>query len=191
MEDLDSLFQRARAGDVQALEDLIAQLRHRVHQQAQERFGPHPRARLDASDIAQEVSLRVHRQFDQLKGQTFPQLLAWVEEIFLNYLADCHKYNGAARRDARRQVAGDNLFPDLAADTALPSQRLLHAEEKARLEQALHRLPEQQRLVFQLRFIEQLPFKEVAQRAGVSAGNARVLFLRATEKLRKELGEHP
>ena len=63
------------------------------------------------------------------------------------------------------------------------------SEGHARLTEALERLPEQQRLVFRLRFYEGLPFDEVARRAGVTAGNARILMMRATERLRNELGD--
>ena len=45
-----------------------------------------------------------------------------------------------------------------------------------------------QRQVFQLRVCEGLPFEEVARRIGVSEGNARVLLLRARNKLKSELG---
>jgi len=46
-----------------------------------------------------------------------------------------------------------------------------------------------QRQVFQLRFYEQLPFAEVAERVGVTVENARVLMLRAVEKLNRKLGD--
>ena len=46
------------------------------------------------------------------------------------------------------------------------------------------------RLVFRLRFYEELPFAEVARRVGVTVVNARVLMVRATERLKKELAEY-
>jgi RNA polymerase sigma-70 factor (ECF subfamily) len=189
-EELARLLPLACAGDGQALAALIERLRGRVRLRAQGLLGPRLGARLDASDVAQEVCLRAYRAFGQFDGHTVPQLLAWVEGALQNYLADCWRHHGAGRRDAGREEAGD-LVHDLAANTASPSEHFLQAEQRARLEEALRRLPGRQRLVFELRFVEQLPFAEVGRRAGISEGNARVLFLRTTERLRKELREDP
>lgn len=102
-------------------------------------------------------------------------------------MTDCRKGHAVRKRDAAREVAGGDLFQGLAADGTSPSQRAVLNEEAGKLEKALEQLPDAQRLVFRLRFLENLPLAEVAQHAGVSVGNARVLFLRATERLWLEL----
>ena len=101
---------------------------------------------------------------------------------------DGWRHHGADKRDAGRDLAGD-LCADLPADGTTPSAAAIRNEEHARLEEALQRLPEKQRLVFELRFKEGLPFEEVARRVDVTVVNARVLMLRATEKLKTDLGE--
>ncbi len=188
--ELEPLLRRVRSGDAQALTALLEWLRPRVRLRAENVLGGRLGARLDASDVAQEVSLRVHRGIGGLRGEAAPQLLAWVEEILQNVVADCRKHHAAQARAVGREV-GDGLFPCLASDTTALEQRVLRDERTARLEEALQRLPEKQRTVFQLRLHEQLPFEEVAKRAGVTVVNARVLMVRATERLRQELGEKP
>jgi RNA polymerase sigma-70 factor (ECF subfamily) len=188
-EELAGLLTEARKGNETALAALLTRLRGRLRQHAQCLLGQRLGARLDGSDIAQEVHLRAWRCFDQFRGDSVPQLLAWVEEILHTVITDCRRRHGAGKRDASAEVAGAYLFPALAVDGTTPSQGAMRNEQQARLTEALQRLPEKQRLVFRLRFSEGLPFEEVARRAGVTVGHARVLMLRATERLRHELGD--
>ena len=51
------------------------------------------------------------------------------------------------------------------------------------------RIEDKYRLVLQLRFDGGLPFEEVAQKVGGTVGNARVLMVRAIEKLKSDLGD--
>lgn len=191
LRELEPALRNARAGDRQAIAELVDWLRPRVRLRAQGILGRKFGARLDASDVAQEVCLRIHGRLGQFEGHTAPQLLGWVETILRNVVADFHKHHAARKRDAGREVAGHELFQGLAAEGTSPSQRVMKGELAAGLEEALGRLPTTQRLVFRLRFLEDLPFAEVARRAGVSPGNARVLFLRAIERLRTKMGGLP
>jgi RNA polymerase sigma-70 factor (ECF subfamily) len=181
---LESLLGKAQAGDVYALATLLGRLRSWLRSYAQRRLGTNRNPQVDASDVAQEVCLRVHRAFDRLvAGCTVPQLLGWARKILHNVVIDHH------RRFRGREVAGEHLFAGLATGTTGPEERVLRTERSARLEEAIGRLPEEQRLAFQLRFRDGLTFAAVGRRLGVRLGYARVLFLRATERLRKELGE--
>ena len=188
-EELACLLTEARKGDRQALGDLFLRLRDWVRHCAQNRLGQRLGARVDGSDIAQEVHLRAWRSFDQFQGESVPELMGWVEEILQNAITDCRRRHGAEKRDADAEVAGGDLFTGLSANATTPSQGAIRNEQNARLSEALQRLPEKQQLVFRLRLYEGLPFEEVAQKAGVTVGNARVLMVRAIERLKSELGD--
>jgi RNA polymerase sigma-70 factor (ECF subfamily) len=187
-DELAQLLNEARAGNRQALSVLLDRLRPEMRQRAQARLGNRLLARLDGSDIAQEIYLRAWQNFGDLQGDTVGHLLAWLEEIFKNVITDCRRRHGALKRDAAREVSGDDLFCGLMGDGTTPSQGAMRNEQQARMIEALQRLPSDQRQVFQLRVCEGLPFEEVARRIGVSEGNARVLLLRARNKLKSELG---
>jgi RNA polymerase sigma-70 factor (ECF subfamily) len=182
---LQPLLPLALAGDREARAGLLGKLRDwaRARATALVRQG----RRFDCSDIAQVLCLRIHENFDSFQGQTVPQLLAWCEQVLRNVVADCQRRNAAQKRNAGREVAGEAHFAGLAGTDTSPSQRAQYNERLARLAAALQCLSQTQRLVFQLRLYEGLPFEEVARRVGVTAGNARVLMMRATERLRQEL----
>src|SRR5262249_19147822 len=113
-----------------------------------------------------------------------------------NAVADVRRHHAARVRDGGRDVAGGGLFPGLASDTTGPGERAERAEEAellpgrlARGEGALEHLPENQRAGLVVRWRAGMSFEEIAGRVGVTAGNARVLVVRATERLRELLGE--
>jgi RNA polymerase sigma-70 factor (ECF subfamily) len=60
-------------------------------------------------------------------------------------------------------------------------------EDEILLADALAELPADYRDVIVIRHIEGLPFEEVAQRMGRSAGAVRMLWLRALKRLREVL----
>jgi RNA polymerase sigma-70 factor (ECF subfamily) len=185
---LAGLLTQARSGNKGALEALLDRLRPVVRGRAEGLLGRGLGARVDCSDIAQEVHLRIWREFDQFQGETVPQLLAWVETILQHAITDCRRRHGAGKRDAGREEGGD-LCHELKAGHTTPSQGAMRNEQQARLDEAIERLPEMQRLVFRLRFFEGLPFEEVAQQVGVTLGNARVLMVRALDRLKAQLRE--
>jgi RNA polymerase sigma-70 factor (ECF subfamily) len=115
-EELARLLTEARTGDQQALGALLARLRAWVRHRAQGLLGRRLAARLDGSDVVQDVHLRAFEHFDQFRGDSVPQLRAWVEEILQNVITDCRRRHGAGKRDADAEVAGGDLFPGLPAD---------------------------------------------------------------------------
>ena len=66
------------------------------------------------------------------------------------------------------------------------------ADERTRaVQDALDRLPEDYAQVLRLRYIEELPFEDVAARMGRTANAVRKLWARAVEKLEEELDSPP
>ena len=63
-------------------------------------------------------------------------------------------------------------------------------ERRIALYQEVERLPDVQRQVIQLRFVEEQSIREVAAALNRSEGAVKQLQLRALEKLRKSMGGH-
>jgi RNA polymerase sigma-70 factor (ECF subfamily) len=61
-------------------------------------------------------------------------------------------------------------------------------EQAQRLRQALEQLPDEYRRVITFRYVDQYAFEEIGRRMGRTANAARLLWLRAIERVRKELG---
>jgi RNA polymerase sigma-70 factor (ECF subfamily) len=165
---LGPLLKRSRAGDPAALNALLERVRPWVRLLVRPRVRPG----LDASDVVQEVLLRVFQGFGSFVGPGVPQFLAWVRRIASNVLAD---------------------LPPLRPDFGDPPEPAGSSsdwtdEHLAELAPALERLPESYRMVLEARFFDGLRFAEIARRTGRSEGALRVLCLRALERLRREMG---
>ena len=77
--------------------------------------------------------------------------------------------------------------PVAAADPS-PVDRVLNEETRRRIWLAFRKLPDRQREVFVLRYVEDLPTAEVAAALGLSPGSVKRHLFRAVRRLREILG---
>lgn len=189
---MQALLASARGGDRQSIGELLSQYRTYLTLLGAAQFRQRLRPRVSPSDIVQDVMLRAHCHFEQFRGTTEPELLAWLREILLNSLARfVEQHLHAAKRDIRREISIDQ-FADSAAGIGQraipvtdPGTRITdQGDQAALLAELLEQLPSHYREVLQLRNIQGLAFDEVAARLGRSAGATRMLWLRAIEKMR-------
>jgi RNA polymerase sigma-70 factor (ECF subfamily) len=196
------LLARARAGDVAARDELFRLCRNYVAVLARSQVESWLRAKVDASDLVQQTLLEAHRGFVDFQGQTEGEWLAWLKRILTHNAADfVRQYQGAKRRVGREvplnapvaQFAqADGSFAESAmhppAEEPSPSVQLMAQERELHMADALTRLPEDYREVIFLRNLQRLPFDEVAKRMERSRPAAQMLWMRAIERLRQEMG---
>lgn len=143
----------------------------------------------------QVTFLEAHRDYERFEGGDEPQLLAWLRKILVRNLADQARRHRAMGRDVRREESLEALLERsdrplqwaLASPATSPSEQASRREQDVLLADALARLPEDYREVILLRNFDRLPFDEVAARMGRSSGAARMLWVRALERLNGEL----
>ena len=186
---------RARRGDAEARNLLFGACRSFVATAARFHLQRRLQAKVDASDVVQQSLLEAHRGFEGFAGETPAEWLAWLKRIVAHNAYDAAKrYHGTAKRNAGREVplaphddasAGWHEPPIDPASS--PSQRVVRWEQELLLAAAMESLTEDHRDVLFLRNIERLPFEEVAQRMGRSAGACRMLWMRAIAGLREQL----
>jgi RNA polymerase sigma-70 factor (ECF subfamily) len=189
------LLELARAGDLAALGRLLDLYRNYLKLIARSMIGPVLRARVDDSDLVQEVHLRAHRGFADFLGAGEPELLAWLRAILARTLADQLKHHRAAGRDARRDASleaelercGHEAQSALATSVSSPSAQLIRRERAVLLADAVSRLPEDYREVFLARHVEHRSLDDIATAMGRSPEAVRKLWTRALLALRKEL----
>src|SRR5579862_1056014 len=61
------------------------------------------RAKLDASDIAQQALLQAHENREQFRGQSEAELAGWLRTILANVLAASARRYATDARDLRRE----------------------------------------------------------------------------------------
>jgi RNA polymerase sigma-70 factor (ECF subfamily) len=175
---LGPLFDRARGGDSAAWNALLGQIRPFIRTLCRQQV----RYDGDASDLTQEVQLRMDRGFSRFRGSSLPQFLAWVRQIAARVLADHH------RAGRLPMVSLTDRKGPVSPST---DSRWFGSDELIQLAQALDRLPELYRRVIEGRLVDGLSCVALAERLGRTAGWVRITSMRAIERLHDELGIKP
>lgn len=193
---LHDLLQRARDGDGRAREQLFEKCRAYVRVVARAEVESWLQAKVDPSDLVQQTMLEVHRGFDQFRGMSEGEYLAWVRRILTRNATDyVRRYGGTGKRQVSREIrwqasAGDdsrtgNREPSDSLET--PSELVMRHEDELQVAEALTRLPPDYREVILLRNLERLSFNEVAERMDRSRPAVQMLWMRALRKLEEIL----
>jgi RNA polymerase sigma-70 factor, ECF subfamily len=156
---------------------------------------PRLRGQLDPSDIVQQTLLRAHERFDQFRGQTDDELRAWLRAILARNLVDAARKFGRQKGDraqsleAALEQSSARLEALLASEDSSPSQRAARAERLLELSEGLARLPEDQRMAVELRFLHGLAVPDVAIQMGRSTVSVTGLLYRGMKVLRDVMTE--
>jgi RNA polymerase sigma factor (sigma-70 family) len=164
------LLQRFAAGDLDSFETLFRQHQKEVYAWIVRIV----RDSGAAEDLTVETFWRIHRacgRFDPAAGN----FRAWARRIATNAALDHLKR-------ARRETVLVDDYP--AAPRGDPAVR---GELRSQLRQAFLELPPKYRLVATLALIEDEPYEEIAEAAGISPALVKVRVFRAVRMLRKKL----
>jgi len=196
------LLGRAAAGDSAAWGDLLTRHQDRLRRVVAFRLDPRVRARIDPSDVLQDVFAEAagHRT-DYLARRDVPFFL-WLRGIVGNKLLELHRHHLRTQiRDARREVSLQHgglpettsaaLAAQLLGQATGPSEAAVRAEARLRLQETLNAMDPLDREVLALRHFEQLSPTETAQVLGIKTKTAGSRYLRALKKLREILAGLP
>ena len=197
--DTEELLRRCAAGDEGARQELLGRHRPRLLQMVAVRLDRRLAARLDPSDVVQEVLLEAHQKMDDYLRQRPLPFYPWLRRLALERVIKLHqRHLRTAKRSVRREEPGVlNLPEDSALELAArlldvqsgPSARLVREELRARVRSALDRLSETDREVLVLRHLEELPHREIAAVLGITEAAVKTRHVRALERLGELLGQ--
>ena len=197
------LLDLAKHGDERAVNALFDRHREAVRRLLHLRMDRALAARVDASDLVQDVLLEASQRLSSyLANENAMPFHLWLRALARDRLIDTHRrHRVAGRRSVDREqhlgagAYGDRSSLDLAAalrDSELtPAAAALRNELEQRFQSALDQLDEVDREVIMMRHFEQLSNREVAQALNLSDAAAGMRYLRAIRRLRTVLGESP
>ena len=186
------LLDRARAGDTQAEERLLAMCRNYLSVIARQQIGSWLRPKVDASDLVQQTLLEAHRGLAQFEGRSREEWLAWLRQIQARNAVDfVRHFQQAEKRCVGREVplaamgggASDAVAFDPVDPADTPSQVVMQWERELQVADALTQLAADYQQVVMLRNVEQLPFDQVARRMNRSRPAVQMLWMRAIRQL--------
>jgi RNA polymerase sigma-70 factor (ECF subfamily) len=196
--DWEQLMERASGGDRLAREQLLAGHRNRLRQMIAARMDRRLVARIDPSDVVQDVLAVATRDLsDYLRTRPMP-FYPWLRKLAWERLIELQRKHLVARkRSVAREQFGIPELPDESAavlaerlmnNGSSPSARLIREEMRERVRKALDRLPGRDREVLVLRYLEQLSPAEAAVVLGISEGAVKTRQTRALVRLGELLG---
>jgi RNA polymerase sigma-70 factor (ECF subfamily) len=195
----DDLIARIHRRDAQALADFLASHRPQLMAFIERQLGTALRRKIEPDDVFQEASAEAVRALPTAElGDRDP--FSWLCQISERRIIDLHRrFFGAQKRDAAKEVplnasrGGDSRSSDLVnllvASLTTPSQAFSRNAREERLLEALQKLPEEQQTALRLRYIDNLPSKQIASQMGKSDAAVRVMLTRSLKRLHELLEE--
>ncbi len=128
-------------------------------------------------DVLQNVFVKVYQNLGSFKGES--SLYTWMYRIArneaLNFIQKEERRSGIDLDAAVFEIkAGHDVLDGTTEETI-----------SFLLDAAMESLPEKQALVFQLKYFEELPYKEISERLGTSEGALKASFHHAKQKIEK------
>jgi len=164
----ERLLVQAAQADPARFVDLYERHFHRVYAYVIRRT----RSREEAEDVTSIVFERALAHLSKFEWRGAP-FVAWLFRIAANAIVDRLQALARGQRDGPAPVADAFEADDI--------------ERRTMLFQLVERLPDAQRRVIELRFIEERSIREIAAALDRSEGAIKQLQLRALENLRKDM----
>jgi RNA polymerase sigma-70 factor (ECF subfamily) len=132
----------------------------------------------DADDVLQNTLIKAWLHVEKFRGEA--QLFTWLYRIATN---ECLTFMANTKRLQNLSLgdAGELLNSLAAKDSSY-----FNADEaQLKLQQAILTLPEKQRLVFNMRYFDELPYEQISGMLGTSVGALKASYHIAAEKIER------
>ena len=129
----------------------------------------------DANDVLQNVFIRVWKGLENFREDA--QLYTWLYKVATN---ECLTFLEQQKR--KQAVSFDKVEVEMSnkikADQHFDANKL-----EWKLQLAIQQLPEKQRLVFNLRYFDEMPYEEMSRVLGTSEGALKASYHHAVKKI--------
>jgi RNA polymerase sigma-70 factor, ECF subfamily len=184
----------AASGDGAAFSELVQRNQNRVYGVALHIL----RDQAEAEEVVQETFLAALEKLPGFRGDA--AFSTWLHRVAAN--AALMRLRRRRRSpEAPAEGSLDGLLPHFDAAGRIDStpqhdwskradEQLADREVRRAIEEAIQNLPEDYRIVFLLRDVEELPSEEMAEMLGISVAAVKSRLHRARLALRESLGRH-
>lgn len=135
----------------------------------------------EAEDAMQETFVKAYLAIGGFRGETEGSLIAWLYKIATTQAIKAlkrHRRGIFTPLDKVALMVADNFEGELS-----PSAD----EIAAKLQRAVVALPLKQRMVFNMRYYDELPFEAIAEATGMSPSSAKTNYHYAVQKVRTQV----
>lgn len=134
----------------------------------------------DTDDLLQNVFLKAWKNIHNFRGEA--KLSTWLHKIAIN-----ESLNFLHQEKQKREVTDDSgdsyLLNRIEAEDYIDGEAL-----EKELQKAIATLPEKQRLVFNMRYYDDMKYEEISDILGTSIGALKASYHHAVKKINAKLG---
>ena len=136
----------------------------------------------DTNDLLQNTFIKAWNNLDYFRGEA--RLSTWLYRIALN-----ESLNFLNKQRALNQLSLDDA--EAAALSKLESDPYFDGDQTQLLfEQAIQTLPEKQRIVFNLKYFQEMKYEDMSDILGTSVGALKASYHHAVKKIEEFLSQH-
>ncbi len=136
----------------------------------------------DANDLLQNTFLKAWASIDNFRGDA--KLSTWLYKIAIN-----ESITFLARERKRLNISLDEqeagLINTIEADTDIDGDRLA-----LKLREAIATLPEKQRLIFNMKYYDEMKYDDISEILGTSVGALKASYHLAVKKIEQYFDTH-
>lgn len=135
----------------------------------------------DAEDVMQETFIKVFRGLSRYRGDS--SLLTWIYRIAMN---ECLRF---LNRKKDNVVSAETVGHTLT-DSLMASEYIDYGHTMAvKFQEAILQLSDKQRVVFNLRYYDELEYSEISRITGTKVDTLKVAYHYAKEKIKNYMTE--
>lgn len=131
----------------------------------------------DAEDVSQETFIRIFRHMEDFRNES--SLQTWIYRIATN---ECLRL---LNRRKEELVSSEEVQADLMNKLMASEYVDYDNAMEVKFQQAILRLPEKQRLVFNLRYYDELKYEEISQITDTKVDTLKANYHFAKEKIKE------
>ena len=133
----------------------------------------------DANDVLQNAFIKIWHNLENFRGDA--QLFTWLYRIATN-----ESLSFLSAKQKRLAISIDDLQYTLA--NQLKSDKYFEGDDiELKLQAAILSLPEKQRIVFNLRYYDEMPYEEMSKVLGTSEGALKASYHIAAKKIEEQI----
>lgn len=173
----ENLIAQLKSNAVEAFDLLIEQYGDRLYWHIRRIVVQHE----EAEDVLQETFTRAYLSISGFRGKTESSLTAWLYRIATTLSINVLRKRKRGIFSSLDSVRGD-LLATFEHEVEPSADEII-----VRLQKAILALPTKQRLVFNMRYYDELSFEEISQITGQSVSTLKTNYHYAVQKIKKDV----
>ena len=170
-----ALTQMVVEGDSRAFDTLFTRHRDKIYALLVKRSNNSD----DVEDLLQETFMKAFVNINRYNPRY--DFGAWICTIAKNSFVDFNRSRQTKALDPKQNLPLDGHFSTSQSSIPTPEtpeESIIHAQQRAQIDRYISLLPENYRLLFQLRFLDEYSYEEIAEKLNMKLGTVKTQIFR-------------